>query len=147
YEMIIQWRQAKVVPTISLEELRDRLGIKPEEYPRMHDFKKRVLDLALEQINEHTDIKVSYVQEKTGRRVTAFNFKFKEKTKEKKVTKNRDPNTIDWINNQTDTEASNPYNSKQIARAVNSKKFISDYAHLVMPQNPANSSSSAWITH
>ena len=146
YEMIIQWRQAKVVPTISLEELRDRLGIKPEEYPRMHDFKKRVLDLALEQINEHTDIKVSYVQEKTGRRVTGFNFKFKEKTKDKTIAKNRDPNTIDWINNQADNEV-NALNPKQLARAVNSKKFISDYAHLVMPQNPANSSSSAWITH
>ena len=147
YEMIVQWRQAKVVPTISLEELRDRLGIKPEEYPRIYDLKKNVLDIAIKQINEHTDITVIYTQEKTGRRISGFTFKFKQKTKEKVGAKDRDPNTIDWINNQTDIEASKPITPKQIARAVNSKKFISDYAHLVMPQNPANSSSSAWITH
>lgn len=147
YEMIVQWRKAKTVPTIGIAELRDRLGINPDEYQRMHDFKKRVLDTAVEQINEHTDIKLGYVQEKTGRNITGFTFKFKEKKKEKKIEKNRDPNTIDWINNQTDTEASKSLTPKQTARAVNSKKFMSDYAHLVMPQNPANSSSSAWITH
>lgn len=147
YEMIVQWRQAKVIPTIGLQELRDRLDINPNEYPRMHDFKRNVLDLAVTQINERTDLKVSYSQDKAGRKITGFTFKFKEKTKEKVGAKNRDPNTIDWINNQTDTEASTLLTPKQIARAVNSKKFISDYAHLVMPQNPANSSSSAWITH
>ena len=45
----------------------------------MSDFKKRVLDLAVSQINEHTDITVNYEQHKAGRIITGFTFKLKKK--------------------------------------------------------------------
>ncbi|TLU12729.1 RepB family plasmid replication initiator protein, partial [Acinetobacter baumannii] len=44
-----------------------------------HDLKKRVLEPALEQINEHTDIIANYEQHKKGRVITGFSFKFKQK--------------------------------------------------------------------
>ncbi|WP_201573156.1 replication initiation protein RepM [Psychrobacter nivimaris] len=147
YEVLVAWKSQPKTPKMELNEFKSKLGLSPYQYPRMDNFKRIVVSPAIEQINKHTDITVELKQYKEGRKVAGFWFSIKQKKKEKVTPKNRDPNTIDWINNQTDTEASNPYNSKQIARAVNSKKFISDYAHLVMPQNPANSSSSAWITH
>lgn len=105
YEMLVQWRQAKVIPSISVEELRSRLDIKDNEYPRMHDFKRNVLDLAVTQINERTDLKVSYAQEKAGRKITGFAFKFKVKEdKKKKVDTNRDPNTPDMFHKMTDKQ-------------------------------------------
>ena len=39
------------------------------------------------------------------------------------------------------------YTDAQLGRAVHSKKFIADYGALVSPSNPANQSSSAWVTH
>ncbi len=47
-------------------------------------LKKYVLDIALKQVNEHTDITVKVEQHKTGRSITGFSFSFKQK---KSVTK------------------------------------------------------------
>lgn len=60
---------------VSIEDLRSELGILEYEYKRMFDFKRQVLDYAIEQINEHTDLKVSYKQHKTVRTISAFTFK------------------------------------------------------------------------
>ena len=40
------------------------------------DFKKWVIDVALSQINEHSDLSASYAQRKTGRNVTHLIFTF-----------------------------------------------------------------------
>ena len=48
----------------------------------------RVIELALKQINDHTDITATYEQHKKGRTITGFSFKFKQKKKtESKNTK------------------------------------------------------------
>lgn len=44
-------------------------------------LKRRVLDLAVSQINEHTDIFVNYEQVKVGRIITGFSFVLKSKNK------------------------------------------------------------------
>ena len=41
----------------------------------------RVIELALKQINDHTDITATYEQHKKGRTITGFSFKFKQKKK------------------------------------------------------------------
>lgn len=58
--------------------LKEKLGI-AGEYKAIKDFKKRVLDVALAQINEHSDINVSHTQRKTGRTVTHLIFDIKSK--------------------------------------------------------------------
>lgn len=68
----------------------------------MHQFKSRVLEPAIKQINEFTDIQAEYVQHKSGRTITGFEFKFKLKNqppKEKKLPK--DQNTIDMFTGMT----------------------------------------------
>lgn len=79
FEIINQWESKKKTPVIEIESLRLQLGLLNNEYPRMFDFKKNVLDLAVKQINEHTDFIVKYVQHKTGRKITGFHFEFKYK--------------------------------------------------------------------
>jgi plasmid replication initiation protein len=81
YELLIQWRSTGKTPILDLDEFRVQLGIGVNEYQRMHHFKARVLDLAVAQINEHTDITATYEQHKAGRVITGFTFKFKQKTK------------------------------------------------------------------
>ena len=56
----------------------------------MTDFKRWVLDAAIKQINEHTDITAIYEQHKRGRSITGFSFSFALKPSEK-ANKRRKP--------------------------------------------------------
>ena len=88
---------------ISLDDLRFRFGLLPTEYQAMKDFKKRVLELSLKQINTKTDLSATYTQRKQGRVIVGFRFEFERKTNAKpKKTKEKTAN-ID-LNNLTDQE-------------------------------------------
>ena len=115
YELLISWKKTKKVE-LSLADLRLKLGIEPNEYKAMNNFKAKVLDLAVSQINEHTDITVKYEQVKTGRTIVGFKFSFKEKPKPKAKggEVNRDDKTGDLF-------SVNGMSDKQIA--VFSKKL------------------------
>lgn len=79
YELLMQWRDAKKTPLFDLELFRRQLGVEDNEHSRMCDLKRRVLDLAITQINAHTDITASYEQHKAGRVITGFTFSFQPK--------------------------------------------------------------------
>lgn len=112
YEMIMRHfdkQKSKGMLRISLDELRFRLGLLPTEYKAMSDFKKYVFDLAIKQINENTDLMVTYEQRKQGRIIIGFDIssKYKASVKKSKKTKentDRDPNTKDIFDNLTDKE-------------------------------------------
>jgi len=103
YELLIAWREVGKTPVFELQQLRKNLGVEDDEYQRMHHFKSRVLETAITQINEHTDIKATYEQHKQGRTITGFSFKFKQKTQPKTEIK-RDPNTPDFFIKMTDAQ-------------------------------------------
>ena len=104
YELLIAWREVGKVPQLELSEFRNRLGLVDSEYTAMSDFKKRVLEPSIKQINEHTDITVTYEQHKKGRTITGFSFRFKQKQQAKKIETNRDPNTPDFFIKMTDAQ-------------------------------------------
>ena len=81
YELLICWRSTGKTPIIELGEFRKRIGVLDTEYTRTDNLKMRVIELALKQINEHTDITATYEQHKKGRVITGFSFKFKQKKK------------------------------------------------------------------
>ncbi|KOR10935.1 DNA replication protein [Acinetobacter sp. C15] len=103
YELLIAWREVGKVPLLELSEFRNRLGLIDNEYTAMSDFKKRVLEPSIKQINEHTDIIVTYEQHKKGRIISGFSFKFKQK-QQPKVEAKRDPNTPDFFIKMTDAQ-------------------------------------------
>lgn len=128
YELLIQWRKLRKTPTFELQNFRRQLGVEDTQYKTMSNFKKHVLDFAIKQINEHTDIKVKYEQEKNGRKIVGFKFTYKFKpNKEKDITPDskRDPNTIDMFYKLSD---------KQIetfgAKLANDNAFGSKYARI-----------------
>lgn len=107
YELLIAWRSTGKTPVFELADFRQKMGVLESEYGRMHDFKKRVLDPALEQVSTHTDIVVKCEQHKTGRTISGFSFRFKQKPKpkvEKPVDPRRDPNTPDFFIDMTDAQ-------------------------------------------
>ncbi|WP_419724450.1 replication initiation protein RepM [Pasteurella multocida] len=106
YEIVIAWRSTSKTPMIAIDELRDRLGVLDDEYQITGDFKKRVLDYALKQINDKTDITITYEQHKNGRKIIGFTFTIKQKQKQVAKTKDseRDPKTVDMFSGFTDIE-------------------------------------------
>ena len=79
YELLIQWKAVGKTPLFELETFREQLGIGVNEYKRMDHFKTRVLDLAITEISEKTDIQATYQQHKKGRSISGFSFSFKQK--------------------------------------------------------------------
>ena len=104
YELLVQWRSAGKVPMIELVSFREQLGIGVNEYQRIDHFKARVLDSAIKEINEKTDIKVDYEQYKKGRSISGFSFKVKSKQNPKQLDSKRDPDTVDLFTKMTDAQ-------------------------------------------
>jgi len=106
FELLMQWKSTNAIPVMALHELRNSLGVEENQYKLVADFKKRVLDIAVNQINETTDYKIEYEQHKEGRTITGFSFKFKLKhSKSKALTDSkRDPNTPDFFIKMTDPQ-------------------------------------------
>jgi hypothetical protein len=107
YELLIAWRSTGKTPIIKLKEFRQKMGVLDGEYTRSDNFKKWVIEKPIAQINEHTDITVKVEQHKTGRTISGFSFKFKQKQQpkiEKPVNPKRDPNTPDFFIPMTDAQ-------------------------------------------
>lgn len=82
YELLIQWGSVGS-REVELAWLKRTLAA-ANSYTAIKDFKKWVIDVALDQINEHSDLTVSYSQRKTGRAVTHLIFAFQSKSAPKK---------------------------------------------------------------
>ena len=54
YELMMQWQSVGKTNEIAIDDLRKKLGVKPEQYNAMNNFKARVLDLSLIHISEPT---------------------------------------------------------------------------------------------
>lgn len=73
YELLAQWPDGH--REVALNDLRRWLQLE-DRYPSIKDFKLRVLDPAVAQINEHSPLAVTWEQRKTGRKVTHLTFTF-----------------------------------------------------------------------
>ena len=75
YELFKCWLMGNktVTKAISLENLKELLDLKGQ-YPSIKDFKLKVLDRGLEDVNRHTDLAVSYENKRTGRKITSLEF-------------------------------------------------------------------------
>ena len=105
YELMMQWQSVGKTNQITIDNLRKKLGVKPEQYKQMCNFKTRVLDHAVKQINDYTDITVKYDQHKTGKTITAISFIFKKKQiLDPAKNKKRDSAAPDLFHNMTDSQ-------------------------------------------
>lgn len=85
YELLAQHRDIGN-RTLNLAWLRETLQIAPDEYKLTTNFVRKVIDVAVDQINKHSDLTVSYKPQKTGRAITDFAFKIKDKDRKAKTT-------------------------------------------------------------
>ena len=76
YEILKSFEWEGKMKRIELDELKNRMYI--TSYDRFPDFRRRVLEPAIKEINKGTDIKVRYEQITDGRSVVALRFFYEE---------------------------------------------------------------------
>ena len=77
YEMIMQFKGTGV-RHIAIKDLRNVFKIERSQYATFKDFRVKVLDPSLKEINEKTDWVVAYEVKKNGRKVNSLSFTFKQ---------------------------------------------------------------------
>lgn len=85
YELLMQWKTSGK-REIEIGWLKQQFEL-DKGYDRMNNFKARVIEPAVKDINKHSNYLLSYEQRKTGRTVTHLVFTFVEKKPEQPPTK------------------------------------------------------------
>jgi hypothetical protein len=80
YQLVSQWKDQCQTPFYAISELKTILGLNQtkrttgERYQKISTLQKFVLDIAVQQINEHTELDISYEFKKEGSSFTAVRF-------------------------------------------------------------------------
>jgi len=115
YELCMSWMGTEREFTI--EEFRKLFGVE-NKYKTLKNLKARVLNPALKDIQNHTDLKVQFGQVKSGREVVAFQFAItKRATRSPRISI---PTIEEWLNN-------NPIVSSSLSMKEAIKKYSKDY--------------------
>jgi plasmid replication initiation protein len=77
YEQLAQWKTVGHCE-ITVEKLREILCLKGK-YPKFNDLRRYVIEVATSEINEHSNLDVSYGYRKLGRTIVAIQFRFTSK--------------------------------------------------------------------
>ena len=83
YQIASQWKNKSETRIYSLHDfkvmlsLKDPKRVKPEQYTKVSMFQKFVLDVAVKQINQHTELHISYELVKKGRSFNTIQFSVK----------------------------------------------------------------------
>ena len=119
YMMMMQFAKTGYV-IIKLDEFRKSLDL-VDKYQAVKDLKKRVLDIAVDEISQTSPYTAEYdLTDKNGKsgkgvKLTHLHIRFKAKEKPQKQALERDANTADMFTQLTD---------KQLARIVHSKNSL-----------------------
>jgi len=73
YELLMRWQGS--THTAEIDWLKEKFELQGK-YTRLLNFKARVIDPAIKEINDHSDVAVSYTDVKRGRTVTGFKFEW-----------------------------------------------------------------------
>lgn len=79
YPICSQWKDLGETKKHDIQDFKRMLGLLDDKgldkMPRTSDFRKSVLDIAVKQINEHTELHISYELEKRGKTFKNITFK------------------------------------------------------------------------
>lgn len=76
YKLLFQYRKIGY-RKFEVDELRKQFGIEIKKYKLYSDFKRRILDFSVTQINQFTDLQVEYAEIKTRNKISEIEFRFK----------------------------------------------------------------------
>lgn len=74
YEILKDYEKLEEL-RIEIDDFRRLIGLKSGQYKIFTMLRERVIDVAVKEINQKTDLKVRYTLEKQGRKIVAICFK------------------------------------------------------------------------
>lgn len=89
YENCIRYRGLPYTKWIEMETFRKLMGVPADKYPIFRDFKKRVLDKSIEEVNTYSDLVIEVEVQREGRRVSRLRFSLKERAKRTRIGGNK----------------------------------------------------------
>ena len=120
--------------TMSLDEYRQELGT-PKSYERINNLKDNAVYPPINEINEKTDINISYENVKKGKEVVGLKFTVKAKPRKKLNLE---------VNDSKKEISVADLNDKQIEALVCTQAFKDDYNHLISASSPINTDYRLW---
>lgn len=85
YENCIRYRGLPFTKWIDMDTFRKLMGVPSEKYPIFRDFKKRVLDKSIQEVNSYSDLLIAPEIQREGRVVTKLRFSLKERPKKTRL--------------------------------------------------------------
>ena len=92
HDLIARWGDLGM-KEITIEDFRWMMGIDSDKYTRFNNLRKRVIEPAIQQVNEHSQFDVTVGYRKARRNIVALQFAFKPKNKKiknKKIKKQKE---------------------------------------------------------
>jgi plasmid replication initiation protein len=86
YELLVQYKTIGS-REFYLDELKELLDANEKSYERLDNFRKKVLNVAVGQINDLTDLQIMCTDKKVGRSVVGFDFSIVQKNRENTAEK------------------------------------------------------------
>lgn len=86
YELISKWKDIGKIPAMPVETWKELFGVS-DKYPKVAEFRRRVLDPAIEQINKQGDYHLTLESQRTGRSISHFELIIKKLQKTTKPSK------------------------------------------------------------
>lgn len=89
YENCIRFQDIPQTPWFQIEAFRKLIGVSKNSYLNFCDFKKRVLNVAIKEVNKFTSINITAELQRTNKKVTKIRFKLSNESKsdKKKIEK------------------------------------------------------------
>lgn len=85
YENCIRYRGLPHTKWFEIDLFRKLMGIPAEKYPIFRDFKRRVLDKAIDEVNAYSDLNIALELIREGRKVRKLRFLLNERAKKVKL--------------------------------------------------------------
>lgn len=137
YELLAQYKSIGK-RLISIDDLRLMLDI-GKRYKTTGNLIAWVVEPSIHEINDLTNLIITVLPKKTGRKYTHLEFTIKQKaSKATAQASQRDEKTGDLFSIDGLSDA-------QLARIARNKQFERDYNHLISPQSNANNDMNEWV--
>jgi hypothetical protein len=81
YENCIRYKGLPHTKSFELAAFRKLMGVPEEIYPNFRNFKQRVLDKSIDEVNTYSDLRIEPEINRVGRKVISIRFKLKERQK------------------------------------------------------------------
>ena len=120
YELLMQW-QTLGKREVEIDWLKQQFQIEGL-YADMADFKKRVIEPAIKDINQHSNLNVTWTQRKTGRKVTHLTFCFAEKETAKSAPKPKEERILGIKKSEIERQARTGESWEDAARRIKREK-------------------------